>query len=65
MDGFFKVYPCFLIQEAIDKSVEEAELRHEETARLQHEMQALNRELAAEEEMMSEVCERQGRCSLS
>ncbi|XP_015271246.1 PREDICTED: centromere protein Q, partial [Gekko japonicus] len=41
--------------EAIDKSVEEAELRHEDTVRLQNEMQALKHELAAEEEMMSEL----------
>ncbi|XP_060087117.1 centromere protein Q isoform X2 [Heteronotia binoei] len=43
------------LQEAIDKSVEEAKVRHEETTCLQNEIQALKRELAAEEEMMSEL----------
>nr|XP_056712799.1 centromere protein Q [Euleptes europaea] len=43
------------LQDAIDKLVEEAELRHEETTSLQNEVEALKRELAAEEEMMSEL----------
>ncbi|XP_077173900.1 centromere protein Q isoform X3 [Paroedura picta] len=43
------------LQEAIEKSVEETQLRHEETVRLQNEMQALKCELAAEEEMMNKL----------
>lgn len=58
MVSFFKVRPSFLIQEAIDKSVEEAELRREKTARLEDEIQAYKREL---EEMLNEVCGRRGR----
>lgn len=40
------------LQEAIDKSVEEAELRREKTARLENEIQAYKREL---EEMLNEL----------